>query len=69
MEHLKNELIERYREEMEDVKTYTALSELAKEHGHHKLAHFLGIIAEEESTHAEYLKNTLTAVGVRVEKI
>ena len=59
MEKLINELKDRIPDELEDVHEYHELADIAEEHGHPTVAHYLRVIAHEENTHAEYLKHAV----------
>ncbi len=64
----KEELCDQLSEELDGVENYAHLSKLAAEDGHHDVARFLGVIAHEEMTHAEYLKMALEGMGLYSEE-
>ena len=59
MNSLKEELLERMHEELEDSETYMQMSKNAEEKGHLSLAKGLEEMALDEVTHADFLRDHL----------
>lgn len=62
--HWKHQLVEDYYDELEDVKKYQNLAKQAEEDSYYETARTLEVIAQEELTHAKFLRGKLEEWGI-----
>lgn len=64
MEHLKEILMEKFCEELEDSEAYLELSKEAENHGELALAKGLEEMALDEVTHADFIRDSLIGANL-----
>ena len=62
--HWKHKIQEQFCEEIEDAHEYLELAEEAEEDGCYQTAHGLELIAHEEMSHANFLREKLIELGM-----
>ena len=66
MEELSKHMTDRFNAEMDDANNYYTMVETAEKMGHYDLVEGLCEMAEDECTHAEFIRETMIRMGIPI---